>query len=374
MILHTSMAAAADSIASAARELAEKTMATAGPLENVQLVFRNRSLLTALGAEAAFQVVEKELRSRGMRFAGESEATVRITVTLSENPQEYLWIAEIQRGSGRDLVMITQAKPAIGDTAGPVSKMNLQLKFIIEQSDPVLDIAFAHTGLIVLDPGHLSLYRRQSDSWALENSAVIPAVRNLPRDPRGKLRLSGESIQAYLPSMLCSGSVSPTLAVACEKDESTWPLDQGPAKLESGKNSFVVGNLPVFYSVAPAGSEAARAWIFAGVDGRAILYDDNLKPMGAIPGWGSDLAGIDSACGTGRQVLVSLPGDSSESGSVQAFEVIRNQAVAVTSPVSLPGPVTALWPLSSEEGAVVVARDITSGRYATYQLSVACGR
>jgi len=373
MILHSPVATSADSTAAAARELAEKTLAATGPLENVQLTFRNRTSLTALEAEEAFQVVEKELRSRGMRFAGESETTARITVTLSENPQDYLWIAEIQRDPGRDLVIVTQAKSADAPAARPAAKMDLRLTLTVEQNDPVLDIAYAQDELVVLDPGHLTLFRRQNDRWVPQKSAPIPALRNPPRDPRGRLRLSGETFQAWLPGFSCSGSVSPSLAVECEKKEVPWPLEQGPAQLEPGKNSFVAGNLPAFYSVAAAGDEAGRSWIFTLVDGRTMLVDDALKPAGTIAGWGSDIAGTNSACGTGRQILVSLPGDALEPGSVQAYEVIRRQAVAVTPPVVLPGPVTALWPLTSRGGAMVVSHGIKSGRYEAYELSIVCG-
>ncbi len=362
-----------DASAPAARQLAEKVLAATGQLENVQLAFRNRSSLTALEAEDAFQAVEKALRGRGMRFATEPDATARISVTLSENPQSYLWIAEIQRGSASDLVIVTQAKSAYARAARPATQMTLRMKLLVEQGEPVLDAAYVHGDLLVLDTGQLSLFRRENDRWALQNAAALPPIMNLPRDPRGRLKLSGDSVQAYLPGMSCSASVNPALAVECARAETPWPLEQSPARLEPGKNSFVAGNLPAFYTEAAAKDDGGTLWIFAGADSRAVLYDDALKPAGTISGWGTDIAGLDSACGTGRQILVSLPGDSREPGSVQAFEVIRRQAIPVTSPVELPGPVTALWPLGSGSGVVAVSRDIKTGRYAAYELSIVCG-
>ena len=366
-------AISADTTASAARELAEKITAATGPLENVQLSFRNRSSLNALGAEEAFKTVERALRAQGMRFGGESEATVRVTVTLSENPENLLWIAEIQRDSGRDLVMVAQSKPAGAAAAIPSRRMELRMNLIIEQNQPALDVVFEGSDLLVLDPGHLSRYRRQNDRWALQEAVMLPAISNLPRDPRGKLSLSGGILQAWLPGLSCSSLPGPTLALDCTHNEASWPLEMGPAKLEPGKNSFVTGELPSFYSIAAAGSESARSWIFTGVDGRAHLVDENLKPVGTISGWGSDVAGVQSACGSGRQIIATLPGDSSEAAGVQAFEIVRRQAVAVTPAVDLSGPVTALWPLASHEAAIVVSRDIKSGHYVVYQLSVVCG-
>ncbi len=366
------MAASADATAVAARELADKITATTGPLENVLATFRNRTSLGALEAEEAFRTVEKELRVKGIRLTGESEATVRITVTLSENPETYLWVAEIQRDAAHDLVMVEQTRELRAPESGPAINLELRQKLLIEQSDPVLDVAFVRGDLLVLDPGRLSLFRNQNGRWALQSSAAIPVTRNLPRDPRGKLRLSEGSVQVHLPGLSCSGSVSPTFSVECEKSDAPWPLEQ-PAKLEPGKNSFVAANLPPFYTVASSGKETERSWILTGVDGRTVLFDDNLKQVGVISGWGSDIAGTESGCGTGRQIIVSLPDDSMESGSVQGFEIVRTQAIPVTRPVDLPGPVTALWPLASGEGAVAVSRDSRSGRYAAYQLSIACG-
>ncbi len=373
VVLHSVAAISADSIAAAAREIAAKTLAAAGPLENVQLIFRNRSSLAALGAEGMFDVVEMELKSRGMRPAGESNATAKVTITLSENPQNFLWIAEIQRDSGRDIVMVAQPKQLNAPSTGRPPPMVLRSNLIIEQSDPVLDIAYVQNSLLVMDLRRLSLFRRQDGQWALQSAATLPDIQYLPRDPRGRLKVSGDSIQAWLPGMSCSATLGQMLAMPCAKSDAGWPLDRGPARLEAGKNSFVEAGVPPFYTVAAAEDEGNRLWIFTGVDGRATLYDDTLEPLGTVPGWGSDIAGIKSSCGTGIQIVATLPGDPSGDAGIQAFEVIRRQAVAVTEPEELPGPVTALWTMGTPDRAVAVARNSRTGRYAAYELSITCG-
>ncbi|MGH8246529.1 MAG: hypothetical protein ACREUU_08855 [Gammaproteobacteria bacterium] len=142
----------------------------------------------------------------------------------------------------------------------------------------------------------------------------------------------------------------------------------------TGRNFFVRDNLPPFFSVAGVEDQGNVYWIFAGLDGRARLYDKALAPAGTFSGWGSDIAGIETRCGSGRQVLVTRPSDSIEPDSIQAFEIVNQQAVATSPPLELPGPVTALWQAEGKNAAVVVSRSLKTGRYAAFHLSISCGR
>jgi hypothetical protein len=128
----------------------------------------------------------------------------------------------------------------------------------------------------------------------------------------------------------------------------------GDSGLAAGRNYFA--GPPPYYSSAilPEGR------ILAGVDGRSIAE------------WGSDIAAIESGCGSGRQVLASKPTEASEPDAIQAHEVTGGRATAVGDPAQFPGPVTALW--SSGKQAVAVTRMPDTGRYAAYSLSISCGR
>jgi hypothetical protein len=44
----------------------------------------------------------------------------------------------------------------------------------------------------------------------------------------------------------------------------------------------------------------------------------------------------------------------------------------LSDPGEFLGPVTALWP--TKDGALVVARNISTGRYEAYSIAVDCGR
>jgi hypothetical protein len=363
----------ADTFPEAARALADKIVAAAGPLEHFKLTFRNLASLDPEQAADAWRIVENEFRSRGIRSAAESDATAQIRITLSENPQDFLWVAEITRGQAREQLMVVQTRPQGVGAAGVPPRMVIRTELLFEADDPILDLAYEEADLLVLDPVHLSLYRRLDDHWNLEHAAALMESRPIPRDARGRLKVQGASIHAYLPGLDCSGTARPDFTLDCVRAESLWPIESGPARYESARNFFVQGDLPPFFSSAGIREDEDPLWILAGTDGRARLYDKAYQQAGTITGWGSDIAGVNSACGTRHQVFVALPGDPSERGDIQAFEIIRRQAVAVTSAAEFPGPITALWPLSTGDAAFAVTRDVKTGRYAAYHLSIACG-
>jgi len=87
---------AADSFAEAARGLAGKILASVGSLENAASLLSVPSFPGSRRLPRRRQAIEKELRTQGIRFASDAQATVRIRVTLSENLQQLIWIAEIR--------------------------------------------------------------------------------------------------------------------------------------------------------------------------------------------------------------------------------------------------------------------------------------
>ena len=107
-------------------------------------------------------------------------------------------------------------------------------------------------------------------------------------------------------------------------------------------------------------------------DGRAELFDNNFNPLAPMPSWGSDVAGIDGRCGAATQVLATRAGDATEPDGIQSWAVVDRAASPLTAPILFPGPVTALWTAGSDS-AVAVTRNLASGRYEAYLVTLACG-
>jgi hypothetical protein len=228
----------------------------------------------------------------------------------------------------------------------------IEKRVLWEQERPILDAAVAGSTLVVLEPAGVFFYREGQ----LISAAQIQSARPTPRDPRGRLEIINDSFRAILPGTICGGVVG-SPAIHC--------LESSGSGLAGGRNYFSEPPLPPYFSTAAL----PDARVIAAVDGRAHVYDGSQREIGAIEGWGSDIAGVDSGCGSGRQVLASKPGDPD---AVQAYEVNGGRATPMGDPAPLPGPVTALW--SSGRQAVAVARNSETGKYVAYSLAITCSR
>ena len=127
-----------------------------------------------------------------------------------------------------------------------------------------------------------------------------------------------------------------------------------------------------FYSAASVESQGRTLWLMARMDGQTLIADAAFDPLGSIGSWGSDIVGIDARCGAASQVLATRAGDALEPDAIQSYAISGGAATPVTAPTLFPGPVTALWP-SGPGAAVAVARDLASGEYVAYVVTISCG-
>ena len=350
--------ASAQDLDSAARELARKIAADAGR-QAVALTVRNASSLTEAEVGRVSGVLENELGIRAQRPGVER---VIVNVTLSENVQSYLWVALIQQ----DVVMLSV--PRTSEPAAAPARWTIQKKLLWEQEKPILDAGWSESVLIVLDPTSVSFYRERQLTQSLEAQSTRP----MPRDPRGRLIIEVDSFRAFLPGVVCSGSIRPAPAMTCVESAGPWPLDGGSgAELAADRNFFTEPRLPAFFSTATVTGRR----LVAGVDGRARVYDGTLREIAQVSGWGSEIAAVDSGCGGERQTLATRPGEGSEPDAIQLYDIAGGRgAMAVSDPVTFPGPVAALWPSGRTGEAVAIARSVETGRYAAYSLAITCNR
>jgi len=131
-------------------------------------------------------------------------------------------------------------------------------------------------------------------------------------------------------------------------------------------------NLASFYTVAPVEDQGRPYWMISFTDGRTLLADANLDAVGTVGPWGSDLAATEARCAGGTQVLATKPGDAREPDELRVWSIVNRAPVAVTPPLEMPGPVTALWSLGGAE-AIAVVHDLGTGKYAAYLVGLVCG-
>jgi hypothetical protein len=380
LLLIPTGARAADDLNAAARELARKTVAIAGR-EPVSLTWRNLSSLGSIELGQARGAFEAALREAGGRPA-EIAAVAEAQITLSENAVEYLMVEELRKAEERQVFLASWKRTS--RIPAPFSGIALEKKLVWEQDEPILDIAMPGDNLLVLSRSRVVVLARQNGQWSPVGAADLPS-KPWPRDMRGRVHLNGGGFQASLPGTACRGSLQP-FTLECQPSGEPWVLESGSramllANFAANRNYFdghvttQAGSrkqVPPFFSAASVEEQGRQIWLLAMVDGRTQIYDTAFEPAGYIPNWGSDLAGTEARCGGGTQVLATRPGDGSETDTVQVFGIVNRAPAALSPAVGFAGPVTALWPAGGAS-AVAVARDLGTGKYAAYTLTVACG-
>lgn len=375
-------ARAADDLNGAATTLARKTAAFAGRGEAVAISYRNISSLGSAELAQLHTAFEGALRDAGGRQA-ESAAAIEARISISENDTKYLLVEEARKGEDRQ-VWIESWTRASASLAKP--GLSLDRKQIWQQAEQILDIAFPPAGMLVLSPSKVSLYDRSGDRWELRQSVLLAPAKPWPRDLRGRIHATGGAFQAFLPGMACNGNTEAGLAMECRSGDAQWVLESGSRGLLladfAGSRNFFDGRIVTqtgvrktvapFYSAASVEWQGRTLWLMAQMDGHTLLADASFDPLGSIASWGSDMVGVDAHCGPASQVLATRAGDATEPDAVQSYAIAGGAATPVTAPTLFPGPVTALWP-SGPAAALAVARDLASGEYVAYVVTISCG-
>jgi hypothetical protein len=368
---------AAEELPSAVRELARRTAAFLGPRAPAKVSYNNISSL----ADAELAGVRREFEGNFPETGDGTPAEIRLT--LSENQSQYLLIEEIRKGEDSRVWISGWNRPAAAAASG--FGLTMEKKLVWEQEEPILDLALSGNSMLVLAPSRLTLYERQGDAWQARQSVPIAPPKAWPRDMRGRLRMTGERVQAFLPGMECHGTAGGKLSVECHPSQEPWVLESGSrgillANFAPERNYFD-GHVvlqdgsrrsgPPFYAAAAGEDSGGALWLLSLLDGQTGMFSASLDPVGTVPSWGSDIVGISAPCAGGAQVLATRPGDATDPDAIQAFSIVNRTANPLAAPLAFGGPVTALWPATAAT-ALAVASDPGTGKYAAYLVTLAC--
>jgi hypothetical protein len=383
---HLYAAAPETAWAGASARLAKEIVNISGP-GTAALTIRNQSGIANDEVAAIRRGIEAQLHVNGVQIRSAENAATTIAVTLSENLQGWLWMAEVTQGSDTRIAMV--AVPRTGAaavmTAGPA--MTLKKMLVYSQPAAILDFAMIHAGsemhLVVLDASSVSLYRSTGSKYELEQAFPVMHTGPFPRDLRGRLAIGRDHLfDAYLPGVICSSSASAPINVSCRESDDPWPLGSQKALFNSARDYFTGALLPgigkavsPFFTAAELPRSNYTLWIFTGVDGQVRESDgvNERRVASSVSGdWGSDMAAVRDACGLGTQLLVNSAGDGAD--SLRAYEVPDREAVVVSAAMSFEGPITSLWSSMDGTTANAVVHNTTGGRYEAYSVSVACSQ
>lgn len=376
---------AADAWNEAADALAAKILERISSGNALALTVKN---ISSLGDDDVAQVrraLRAQLRSRKARLTASKQANADVQVTLSENAEGYLWIAEIRDhaqssapgdNAANSVVMVSVARPNQDQRHPTVEPLSIRKTRIFQQSEPMLDVALldnpnvgpasspAPSGvaarILVLGLASVTLYEqaetpnasgKSARQWQAKQSAPITRLRPWPRDARGRIIVRTESLfDAYLPGVKCGGALEPALTLECHESDDPWPLvgnekagsaadsvaGAGPAAFFAADRNFFDGRVrlddgrevkvPPFLAVVVMPRNAAIHAGLPGLSGRV--------PPGATgpPGW--VLNGLDGRAqllNSNAQPVANVGGWGSqtvglETGCGAGWQVLASQA------------------------------------------------
>jgi hypothetical protein len=351
----------------------------------------NRSSLGQTEVEAIRREITGHLFNLGLKLSAVDSVAASIHISLSENVQEYVWIAEIRKSTNEPaVVMVSRSRLNTSGVTREVPASSLHKLLLWSSDSQILDAIVINGALprmAVLYPGQIQFYRLQSDHWVEDQALPVTHSHAWPRDLRGQLVLRKDHlVEAHLPGVICQSSAAGPLSVSCRDEDVPWPIgtDQSPlnAFFTQSRNFFTgvvspgIGKqttVPAFYSAAPVSNERSNLWLIAAVDGRIHLLDGSTDLILPKLNWGSGIAAIHSSCGSRLQILSTTNGSGQED-AVRGYEMPGREPIAVGSDVSFPGSVTSLWTDADENGAVAVVRNSGTGKYEAYLLTMACSQ
>ncbi|MGZ4816083.1 MAG: hypothetical protein ACXVZV_11780 [Terriglobales bacterium] len=368
-----------------ATDLAKAVAGATGP-GNVTLAVTNSSSLSKADVVDIQHTLETQLRSSDVRIVSGSTANSDVRVTLSENLQGYVWVAEIKQGNETQVEMVSVPRteaPAVPHSGPSVS---IRKTLLWSQPTPILDAYVDDKRMVLLDAASVSTLALHDGKWQPEQTIAINASHSFPRDLRGLLvPMKDRLADVYLPGTMCNVAAgSSGIALSCRDSDDPWPFGPRSALFNSGRNYFTGVLFPAvnkppgpFYSVVALPRSGYNLLALTAVDGRVHLNDgtnDQVLSPSTTADWGSDIAALKSSCGAGTQILVTSAGDDTATESLRAFEIPDREAVQVSAAADFPGPITALWTHGDGSSVTAVAHHLRTGRYEAYSVSVTCNQ
>ncbi len=361
----------------------------------VALSFENRSSIGRRESEIIQNGMRGAIESAGVHIAGGEQSTT-VTISLSENAENYVWVAQIRTSAAElSVVMVSTPRPA-GDVAAHESvPLSLTKTLLWTQLDPILDVAVLEesggpTRLAVLGSETLTFYRRTNGSWQKEQAIEIAHSKPWPRDLRARMsRGRDHLLDVYLPGVLCRTSAGTPIALNCREADDPWPLNAGISAMGSIVSGFFsaprnyfsgaltpplgsISSVSPFYAAAALPQDKSTLWIFVGIDGQVHIVASGQERVEKMH-WGGDLASVKTGCGAGWQLLATNTSDGS-TDSVRAYEIPDRDPVAVSAAIDFSGPITALWAEDRGDTAVAIAKNRGTGGYEAFRVAMSCSQ
>ena len=333
VVLAAPLGAPAATLEESARELARKIAGNMPAQEKVLIEIRNASSLSPIQVEQVEKALKGELQNYVVLASTEDEASARVAVTLSENIKDLVWAAEVRQGDASQTVLSTAPRPSGNQPGSGARPVELHAEKFWEGPDRLLDASLfpndnGENMLVLLFPDRVTIQKVGSE---IVFDIEIPGDQSVSRDPGGGLAHFGNTLTVRFESQECTTELDTRTVAECHSTS-------GPAPARYPYKSVFAGEISI------------------------------------PPGKGGQIATIRNECsGTDLHLLTGLR-DYTEPDSVQAFQGKPGGATAVSAELNLPGPVMALNSNSITDAPRAIVRNLKSGNYEAYRLSITCGQ
>lgn len=251
----------------------------------------------------------------------------------------------------------------------------LALRTLIARRDPMLDVVESGDALMVLGPESVALYSRADaiDGAPAVSTAPITHMRPWPRDVRGSLRVDGARYDAFLPGVVCHGTLHP-LTTSCVDENAAWPVELENAGVMPSRNYFATPEGLIFYAVAPLAPAQSPKWLVVDASGSLAFLDERRRVISRGEA-ADDVARLESGCSPlAFVVTVGHTTPLSARDDVRLRSVGAGTTLVDVDEVTFAGAVTALWARPGSRVAIAIVRHGDGTRYEAHQISVACAR
>ena len=301
------------SLGDAVRQLADRVAAIPNLRGPLRLQFVQDPAFAAETGKDWQESFSQEIEKHNLSLT-DDPAAILLRVGLSETSTQLVLVASARVSDKDEVRLITLPRTAFRAANLPVAPIRIERQLVYQSPDRILDASSSWNGtesglmLLAFHNAELSILRLDAAGQVAQAISLTSAGARFSRDPRGELSVRSNDASAFLPGKSCEFSWAPSAEVKCR-----------PAK--------------------PAWRSAAVLTPSCGAGGWKLLSD------------GSDW--------TTPDVLEVVPDGSTREGNAALLS-------------DFPGPILSINGEQNPASALVVTRNLRTGNYEVYKITLAC--
>ena len=298
----------------AVRQLAERVASIPNLHGPVRLQFVQDANFAADTGKDWQDNFRKEIEKRRLAFTDDPAANP-VRVGLAETPTQIVLSAGLRVADKDEVRLVTFPRSAFHAANAPVSPVRIEKQLVYQSAERILDasslLSTSGAGLLLLGyhNAELALLRLDGTSALNESIPLAASALQPSRDPRGELLVHAGDISILLPGKICQWNASAPADTKCRAAKFSWR-------------------------------------------GTTVL-----TPSCEAGGWKLLADGTDW---TTPDLLQVVPQDAARKGSAALLS-------------DFPGPILSINGEQNPASALVVTRNLRTGNYEVYKVTLACG-